>query len=105
MCGVSKLASRHRGAVLTELCPYAAAWSGMLRREVFAQVSQVYWVYLLVSLLSKGDCHVTVTVAESADRESGGTKVKVSSCRLICSLIHGGLPAFTGLSLLARLQL
>ena len=48
-------------------------------RQTLAQVSQVYWVYLLVSLLSKGDCHVTVTVAESADRESGGTKVKVSS--------------------------
>ncbi|CAL5223929.1 g6531 [Coccomyxa viridis] len=43
------------------------------------QVSQVYWVYLLVSLLSKADCHMTVTVAESADRENGGTKVKVTS--------------------------
>ena len=43
-------------------------------------MSQVCWVYLLVSLLSRADCHVTVTVAESIDTESGGTKVKVSFC-------------------------
>ena len=50
------------------------------------QVSQVYWVYLLVSLLSKAECHVTVTVAESADTESGGTKVKVGSCDMYSSM-------------------
>ena len=43
------------------------------------QVSQVYWVYLLVSLLSKAECHVTIRVAESADVERGGSKVKVPS--------------------------
>ena len=37
----------------------------------------MYWVYLLVSLLSKAECHVTIRVAESADVERGGTKVKV----------------------------
>ena len=41
------------------------------------QVSQVYWVYLLVSLLPKADCHLTIRVAESSDKERGGTKVKV----------------------------
>ena len=56
------------------------------------QVSQVYWVYLLVSLLSKADCHVTVTVAESADTESGGTKVKVSLRCLCCSMHHAAEP-------------
>ena len=66
------------------------------------QVSQVYWVYLLVSLLSKADCHMTVTVAESADRENGGTKVKVSSRRLFCSPACAGFPALTGISVLAR---
>ncbi len=40
-------------------------------------MSQVYWVYLLVSMLSKADCHVIIKVAESADVEKGGTKVKV----------------------------
>ena len=48
-----------------ELCPHDL------------QVSQVYWVYLLVSLLPKADCHLTIRVAESSDKERGGTKVKV----------------------------
>ena len=37
----------------------------------------MYWVYLLVSLLPKADCHLTIRVAESSDKERGGTKVKV----------------------------
>ena len=41
------------------------------------QVSQVYWVYVLVSLLPRADCHLTVRVAQSSNKERGGTKVKV----------------------------